>query len=103
LVEERSFLQGEWKHSWFDMPAFTLGGGAGPQDVKLLTLYGKLYCAVRYSEPSGDVYDSIVGKYFEVRKGFGRGLTPELVKVCELFFGDGFSLRSVVWVSLLLF
>jgi hypothetical protein len=37
------------------MPAFTLGGGAGPQDVKLLTLYGKLYCAVRYSEPSGDI------------------------------------------------
>jgi hypothetical protein len=37
------------------MPAFTLGGGAGPQDVKLLTLYGKLYCAVRYSEPAGDI------------------------------------------------
>lgn len=37
------------------MPAFTLGGGAGPQDVKLVTLYGKLYCAVRYSEPSGDI------------------------------------------------
>jgi hypothetical protein len=32
------------------MPSFTLGTGAGPQDVKLLTLYGKLYCAVRYAD-----------------------------------------------------
>lgn len=36
------------------MPSFTLGTGAGPQDVKLLTLYGKLYCAVRYAEAAGD-------------------------------------------------
>jgi hypothetical protein len=28
------------------------------------------------------VYDSIVGRYKEVKKKFGRGLSPPLVKVC---------------------
>eukprot|EP00602_Paraphysomonas_sp_CaronLab_P013104 CAMPEP_0185039892 /NCGR_PEP_ID=MMETSP1103-20130426/37291_1 /TAXON_ID=36769 /ORGANISM="Paraphysomonas bandaiensis, Strain Caron Lab Isolate" /LENGTH=1082 /DNA_ID=CAMNT_0027578961 /DNA_START=251 /DNA_END=3500 /DNA_ORIENTATION=- len=37
------------------MPSFTLDGKAGPDDVKMVTLYGQLYCAVHYSEEGGDV------------------------------------------------
>ena len=36
------------------MPSLSLHAGAGPEDITLATLYGALYCIVRYEEKGGD-------------------------------------------------